>query len=62
MMTKKHFNELATIIARQMSNCGTKSASTMCIAIDIADMCKRNNPNFDKERFLNACNFYVDND
>ena len=58
-MSKKHFIELARII-RDHSNpkLFTFSAvsNAQLIAEHLADFCAKQNPNFDRARFLEACN------
>ena len=63
-MTRKHYIQVANIIADQMEftrqfNNGKveqhRRAATIQIATDLAGMFKRDNPQFDRERFLTAC-------
>jgi hypothetical protein len=58
-MSKKHFIELAEII-RVNSNPklhGDEARQAVAqVAQDLADFCKRQNSNFDRARFLEACN------
>jgi len=53
-MTKKHFKAIAQIIKKQ-----PWQAHTCCIgryiATDFAEYLQVQNPNFDKEKFLQAC-------
>jgi hypothetical protein len=63
-MTRKHYIEAAKVIAEQIEftrqfNNGKieqhRIAATVQIANGLADMFKRDNPRFDRERFLDAC-------
>jgi hypothetical protein len=51
-MSKKHFIQLAEAIRN--ANNTTKQFSEAQIGI-IADVCRANNDNFDRARFLSAC-------
>jgi len=55
-MTKKHFIALARIFSKY--NLETQSRD---ILIDIITLCKSENPNFDKARFLKACRCDINN-
>ena len=64
-MSKKHYIRVARIIADQIEftlkfNDGKieqhRIAATVQIAHDLADMLQRDNPQFDRDRFLKACN------
>lgn len=50
-MTKKHFEALARITA-SISNDSTRAM----VAVDQADYFASINPNFDRTRYLTACN------
>lgn len=51
MMTKKHFEE----IARVLDYYKDESSVTQDIASDFADIFAKENPNFNRARFLKAC-------
>tara|TARA_R100000963_G_C4591135_1_gene68278 strand:+ start:395 stop:598 length:204 start_codon:yes stop_codon:yes gene_type:complete len=64
-MSRKHYIQVAKIIAdqieftRQFNNGKIEQhriAATIQIARDLADMFQRDNAQFDRERFLTACN------
>jgi hypothetical protein len=64
-MSRKHYIQAAKIIADQIEftkqfNDGKieqhRIAATIQIARDLADMFKRENAQFDRDRFLTACN------
>jgi hypothetical protein len=55
-MTRKHYNELARSF--QLLYAGSKGArksGVLCAALAFAEVAKKDNPNFDKSRFLRAC-------
>lgn len=57
-MTRKHFQQIAAQVARQVAAAnGDKAKLTMLrdLARDLADVCKLHNPNFNRESFLHAC-------
>ena len=54
MMTRKHFKSLAASIAKLTlfdKNAGHD------MACDVADVCAKDNPRFDRLRFFEACGF-----
>ena len=54
MMTRKHFESLAASIAR-LNLFDHDAAYEM--AGDVADVCAKDNPRFDRLRFFEACGF-----
>ena len=54
MMTRKHFKSLAASIAKL--NLFDKNAAHD-MACDVADVCAKDNPRFDRLRFFEACGF-----
>ena len=55
-LTRKHFIELARIVHEEkLPECLRKS-----IAEKLADFCAEHNPNFDREKFLKACEIRED--
>lgn len=52
-MTRKHFNELAAALASHRES--IPADAFRALVADIASVCKRANPNFDKDRFADAC-------
>ncbi len=53
-MTKKYFIELANTLANHRTNMESEAFSDLIS--DIAEMCKKDNANFDRQRFIAACN------
>jgi hypothetical protein len=51
-MTKKHFIKLAKIF---LENHVCENEKALNILYDVCELCKEENPNFDKARFLKAC-------
>jgi hypothetical protein len=59
MLTKKHFKALAAILANARPTRdpnGEEDTTWTEIREGIADFCAGLNPNFDRDRFLEACN------
>ena len=54
MMTRKHFKSLAASIAK-LNLFNHDAAYGM--ACDVADVCAKDNPRFDRLRFFEACGF-----
>lgn len=64
-MTKKDYVAIAAVLAAQQASSederiSPKSAkahnnSVWCVACDMSDMLQRDNPRFDRTRFLQAC-------
>ena len=58
-MTRKHFVALANALACsrpvQGEDFEEATAQWRCDIQAVADVCREQNPNFDRERFLNAC-------
>ena len=54
MMTRKHFESLAASIAK-LNLFNHDAAYGM--ACDVADVCAKDNPRFDRLRFFEACGF-----
>jgi len=52
MMTRKHFETLATSIEKLAR---THWDAAYDMACDIADACAKDNPNFDRCKFFEAC-------
>jgi hypothetical protein len=52
-MSKKHFIKLAQIFRKY--NLNVENSQGKDILADIIELCKEENPNFDKARFLKAC-------
>jgi hypothetical protein len=57
MMTRKHFNEIAEIL-KYASN-KTHPALFSKMVLDFAEMCAKENPNFNVEKFYEASNYTV---
>lgn len=58
MLSKKHFTALASIFYahRPLPDPNGESEETwIALRDEIADLCAKSNPNFDRERFLAAC-------
>lgn len=59
-MTKKHFKVLAEIIRQANENAKAWQKAEdviLFIAQELCSECKRENQNFDKDRFLAACGY-----
>ncbi len=56
-MTRKHFNEIAEIL-KYASN-KTHPALFSKMVLDFAEMCAKENPNFNVEKFYEASNYKV---
>lgn len=70
-MTRKHFKELATPIEQQVKQLtmglnrgniteqqhATALACVYTIAVDVAKVCKQDNPLFNNQKFMEACGF-----
>ena len=56
-MTKRHFEQLARIIRTAATDAdGAPGRETArLIALKVADLCKGENPRFNKSRFFEAC-------
>ncbi len=55
-MTRKHFNPLAAALAPFCPTFDPDRRATFLEMVDgIADVCQRENPNFDRNRFRLAC-------
>ena len=52
-MSKKHFIAIAKILSTQI---GMLEKDHIKLAIGLADYFQTQNPNFDRQRFINACN------
>ena len=61
MLTRKHFNAIAQTIKETAGDCENSEISIAVnavrayIALDIASICAADNPNFNRDRFLIAC-------
>ncbi len=53
-MSKKHFEQLAEMV-RHFRRIGMAQATLDKLTVTLADICERNNDNFDRERFIAAC-------
>ena len=51
-MTRKHFKEIADILASHRENVGAAEFQEM--VNDFAIFCKSQNPNFNKDKFVDA--------
>jgi len=60
MMTKKDFVAIAEIIKKNSSKVygATFTDVTREVVNDLADYFEAQNPNFDRDRFIKACNGY----
>jgi hypothetical protein len=58
-MTRKHYIEFAALFAGDLATCSTESEKIKVrgIIYSFADICKRDNSNFDRERFYAACGY-----
>ncbi|QWY83406.1 hypothetical protein [Rhizobium phage RHph_X3_9] len=60
-MTKRHYVEVAAIFKRKLSEPypqdERRTALLKDIAKELADMFKRDNGNFQRDKFLDACGF-----
>ena len=54
MMTKKHFKALADVI-KLAADSGMSQQQLRAIAVGIALVCKRDNPAFNRDKFIEAC-------
>ncbi len=57
-LTKKHLKELASIVresACDVANIESCSDCVRTLADQLGVFCAKHNPNFDRERFLKAC-------
>jgi hypothetical protein len=57
-MTKKHFEALAAALAGMGKSAHGISCESVCfksVVNEVADVCARFNPTFDRARFLAAC-------
>jgi hypothetical protein len=53
-MTRKHFKALADMIKNE-KNWGGDPATLAVVAESLATICKQSNPNFSRDKFLEAC-------
>lgn len=58
MMSRKHYIKFAAILAGDYATCETdgERRKVVGIALSMSDVFKQDNPNFDRTRFLAACN------
>jgi hypothetical protein len=55
-MTRKHYQQIAEMIRQTYTlNDGHEAGTIAHIAEQFATIAKRDNPNFDRDRFLTAC-------
>lgn len=62
VMTKKHFIMLASLVkeAKEKASEGAPSVTLVhYVACKLADECKKENPRFDRDRFLEACGYTI---
>jgi len=57
MMTRKHFTEIAGILNYASNK--THPALFSKMVLDFAEMCAKENPNFNVEKFYEASNYKV---
>lgn len=57
MMTRKHFTEIANILNYASNK--THPALFSKMVLDFAEMCAKENPNFNVEKFYEASNYKV---
>ncbi len=61
MMTKRHYQQFADMLNLLVVECAGLHVSQHVlvkhIAIELADICQRDNPRFNRERFMAACGF-----
>jgi hypothetical protein len=58
MMTRKHFKAMAEAFASIKPNVSADGLPVWRTAVqNMADLCKKDNPNFDRLRFLDACGY-----
>ena len=55
MMTRQHFKAIAAAMAAVKPTCNTAQWDKHVLAL--ADMCARENPRFDRDKFLVACGY-----
>lgn len=64
-MTKKDYIAIAQVIKQSNRETGDAKANQVrahllaCVAQDLGDVMERNNPRFDRARFLSACGVEV---
>lgn len=65
-MTRKHFEAIAASFANELPNMACRQESPVyecayqhmrCVALNLCDAFKRENPVFDEARFMTACGF-----
>ena len=66
-MSKKHFQAIADVISQTKKVNATSDIPTLSrargecvllqVALNLAEVCRRDNPAFDKGRFMSACGF-----
>ena len=54
IVTRKHFTKLAEMV-RNEKNWGGDPATLAVVAESLATICKESNPNFSRDKFLEAC-------
>lgn len=61
MLTRKHFQRMADVVVytRKLGSEGhpVREETLRVVARELADMCRAENPAFDRARFLAACGF-----
>ena len=55
MLTRKHFEAIAEIIRSDKGMYEDGENMRQLIARELASLCEQENPNFDRQRFLDAC-------
>lgn len=55
MFTRRHYKEVARIIAKLPENTGSERQAKHIVIADLSDLFQRDNENFDFDKFLEAC-------
>lgn len=56
-MTRKHFEAIAALLDRERSLNNGGDGSVFAIAEAMADLFAKENPRFDRDKFLTACGY-----
>ena len=54
-MSKKHYIRVAAMIKRRL--CADNASDFRSLAVELGDFFKSDNPNFNYDRFMQACGF-----
>ena len=54
MMTRKHYNQVANIIEKNLGDLEIGAAKGLLIS-NLADFFQQDNPNFNRNKFVHAC-------